>query len=280
MTDIGKVQSYYNSFNEWERLESGEGRLEFEIVMSLLCRYIPENSTLLDLGGGPGRYTAELSKVGYKVFLADLSPVLIETAREKIGQFGSPGNVLGMDVCNALDLSLYEDNQFDALLLFGPLYHLTTEEEILKCVSEAGRVIAEGGLIFATYLPYLSGLSGVLDRAFYAPSHVDPVNLLGTFEEGVFHNKSAGGFQEGAFLRTQKLEEYFSHGGFEKRLLRSIRSIGYMRADHILPLREKDRDYYQTIMEILHGVSGEPSVVDSCGHAIYIGQKTGRKVVP
>ena len=39
MTDVAGAKDYYTSFHrrEWERLETGEGRLEFEITTSLLA---------------------------------------------------------------------------------------------------------------------------------------------------------------------------------------------------------------------------------------------------
>ena len=35
-------------------------------------------------GGGPGRYTIELAKLGYDVVLLDLTPKLLEIAKRKI----------------------------------------------------------------------------------------------------------------------------------------------------------------------------------------------------
>ncbi|MDH5440279.1 MAG: class I SAM-dependent methyltransferase, partial [Candidatus Bathyarchaeota archaeon] len=35
-------------------------------------------------GGGPGRYTIELARLGYDVILLDLTPKLLEMAREQI----------------------------------------------------------------------------------------------------------------------------------------------------------------------------------------------------
>lgn len=43
---------------------------------------------------------------------------------------GNYKNVVSCDVVNAINLSKYEDSQFDVVLLFGPLYHLLDKEEI------------------------------------------------------------------------------------------------------------------------------------------------------
>jgi len=74
MTNFEKVQEYYKEFNENERLsKDNSGRLEFEMTMKNLKRYLPENATILDLGGATGAYSFPLAHNGYKMYLADLS---------------------------------------------------------------------------------------------------------------------------------------------------------------------------------------------------------------
>lgn len=122
MTDFDKIKSYYHTFNEWERLISSEGKLEYDLCFPLITKYLNPNSTILDLGGGPGRYTIALAKAGYTMHLADLSPTLLEQAKIKIHESGIK-NVRSITQLNATDLSAYSDSIFDAVLLFGPLYH-------------------------------------------------------------------------------------------------------------------------------------------------------------
>ena len=47
---------------------------------------------------------------------------------------------------------MYKDNTFDITLSLGPLYHLFTEEDVNKAVSEAIRVTKPGGKIFFAYI--------------------------------------------------------------------------------------------------------------------------------
>ncbi len=63
-TPTANVKAYYDSYpeKEWERLANA--RLEFDINMSFLTRYIKPGDTLLDLGGGPGRYALALAQRG------------------------------------------------------------------------------------------------------------------------------------------------------------------------------------------------------------------------
>ena len=52
---------------------------------------------------------------------------------------------------NATDLSAYADHAYDITLLLGPMYHLFTEEEKKRALSEAVRVTKPGGILFVAY---------------------------------------------------------------------------------------------------------------------------------
>jgi len=45
---------------------------------------------------------------------------------------------------------MFEDNEFDVAIMFGPLYHLYRKEEKLKALSEAKRITRK--YIFVTYI--------------------------------------------------------------------------------------------------------------------------------
>nr|WP_207752646.1 methyltransferase domain-containing protein [Pseudoflavonifractor capillosus] len=53
---------------------------------------------------------------------------------------------------NALDLSRYADNTFDIVLLFGPLYHLHSQADKLRCIQEAKRVCKPDGTLFFAFI--------------------------------------------------------------------------------------------------------------------------------
>jgi SAM-dependent methyltransferase len=52
---------------EWKRLkQDAYHQIEFLVTMHFLEKYLPSEGLVLDAGGGPGRYTIELAKRGYK----------------------------------------------------------------------------------------------------------------------------------------------------------------------------------------------------------------------
>ncbi|MCM3741243.1 hypothetical protein M3210_13285 [Oceanobacillus luteolus] len=72
MENIEIVKKFYDETvdYEWERLE--RHKVEFELTKRYLNRYIKPGDKVLDLGGGPGRYSLYLAELGCAVTLADL----------------------------------------------------------------------------------------------------------------------------------------------------------------------------------------------------------------
>ena len=271
MTDFNRIKKYYKNFDEKNRLiNDNSGKLEFYMTMSILKEYLPKNARILDLGGGAGAYSFPLAKDGYEVYLADLSEELINHAKLQKNE-EKLDNLISCDVVNAIDLSQYSDNQFDVVLLFGPLYHLLDESERTKCVKETSRVLKEGGIIFASFIPYLSGSIAIIDRYFRHPEQVNVDNLNEVFNSGRFNNDSEKGFQEGYYPRSREIEELFSQNGFKKKLIRSIRGIGYEKEDNIYEIQ--DKEMFDKIIELISKTSSEESIIEMCGHAIYVGEK-------
>lgn len=77
------VQEHYDSDvqKEWDRLERHP--FEFAITTRMMNRYIKPGDRILDIGGGPGRYSIYYAKKGCNVTLVDLSTENIKFALEK-----------------------------------------------------------------------------------------------------------------------------------------------------------------------------------------------------
>lgn len=271
MTDFDKIKNYYAAFDEQHRLDNPEGRLEYEISMQLLVRYLPSTARVLDLGGGAGKYSIELAKRGYPVTLADLSEKLLSQARSEADLL-KLSCLESIDCVNAVNLCSYKSDSFDSVILFGPLYHLLDEKERNCCISEISRVLKKDGLVFASFIPYISGSFGIVDRLFFARDQVNKDNLVHTFQTGQFQNNSDAGFQEGYYPRSDELQDLFRSHGFKMKLMRSIRSFGYGREEQISNLKQADISLYKILLQLIEYTAQNPAVIESCGHALYIGQ--------
>ena len=237
--------------------------------MKILTHYLNKSCKILDLGGGAGVYSFPLANLGNEVILADFSPKLIEEARNK-KDLEKVDNLISCDIENAINLS-YENDTFDVVLLFGPLYHLLDEDEREKCINEIYRVLKNGGLIFASFIPYLSGSIAIIDRYFRHNEQVNVDNLNKVFETGKFNNNSLSGFQEGYYPTLDEIKKLFSKNGFEQIDMLSIRGIGYEKEDSLYNI--KDKEMFNKIIEIIEKTSRKEEIISMCGHAMYIGRK-------
>lgn len=141
------LEKYYNKFNEEHRLDTRHGTVEFTTTLKYIHDFIPTDKkiSILDVGAGTGKYSVALSREGHTVTAVELvkrNLDVLEAKHEKVNCWQG----------NALNLHFLKDATFDITLLFGPLYHLHTQEEMLKAFSEARRVTKKGGLIFAAYV--------------------------------------------------------------------------------------------------------------------------------
>ena len=271
MTDYNRIKEYYQTFDEEKRLENdASGRLEFEMTMRILEKHLPATATILDLGAAAGAYTFPLSERGYKMYLADLSEDLVAKAREKIHKTDNK-NIVACDTVNAVDLGIYGDKQFDAVLLMGPLYHLLEENERNQCVKEVSRVLKNGGLVFAAFIPRLAGGIALIDRYFLHPEQVNADNFKETFATGKFTNAVRHGFQEGYYANSRETEALFSMHGFTKITVSSIRGFGYGKEELLYNI--KDETMLREIMDLMEKTSSQPAIVETCGHAMYVGYK-------
>ena len=285
MTDFEKIKNYYKHFDEKNRLQNdNSGKLEFLMTMGVLEKYLPAvgeekpecaiadgaEFSILDLGGGAGVYAFPLAERGYKVTLADLSETLLAQAKNKKEEDNVP-NLISCDQINATDLSYYNDNSFDVVLLFGPLYHLLENSERSACIKEIHRVLKPDGKVFASFIPYLSGSIALLSRFYWRPEQVDINTLCEVFKSGQFKNLSDSGFQEGYYPTSEEIENLFDTNGFEKIALRSIRGFGYEKEDMIYKF-ENTPDF-EKIIGLINDTAADKSIVEMCGHAIYVGRK-------
>ena len=103
-----------------------------------------KNLNIIDIGAGTGRYAIPLAEEGHNVTAIDLVNKNVSTIKLK-------SNKVIAKQGSALKLK-FDNDTFDIVLLFGPLYHLFSHEDKLKAIEEAKRVTKKGGTILIMYL--------------------------------------------------------------------------------------------------------------------------------
>ena len=163
--EIEQIQKTYELLDENSRLNcSKAARVEFLTTTRYIERYLKPSSRILDIGAGAGEYSLYFSRKGYQVCALELADNNIRAFRKKI----RPEDKIELVQGNAVDLSRYEDGSFDAVLLFGPLYHLHKEADKLRCIAEAKRVCKPDGKLF---FAFISNDMVILTELSYRPSY-------------------------------------------------------------------------------------------------------------
>ncbi len=156
------VRNFYdqNAKQEWERLERHP--YEFAITTRMMDRYIKPGDSILDIGGGPGRYSLHYLQKGNPVILTDLSQVNIDFALRLASERNLPLRALA---CDALEIDQHVEEKFDHVFLMGPLYHLLDESERFKAVQAALAMLKPDGILYASFLMMFSGIIFFLREA-------------------------------------------------------------------------------------------------------------------
>jgi len=208
----GLIREYYtkNSVAEWKRLiRDPFHRLEFDTTMLFLKKYLPKRGLVLDAGGGPGRYTIELAKLGYDVVLLDFVPELLQIAKGKIKKEKVQDKVKQILEGSLEDLSMFENGTFDSVLcLGGALCHLVSEKRRQKAVNELIRIAKGGAPIFVSvigrFAVCMNSLVYLWPEMLEAPDVFRKYTTTGDYFGG-------WGFAPAHFYSIEELKKEFEH---------------------------------------------------------------------
>jgi ubiquinone/menaquinone biosynthesis C-methylase UbiE len=142
---LNKLEEYYNKFNEDKRLLRKHGNVEYITSMKYIKDYLKAGDKVIDIGAGTGRYSIALAEEGYDV-------TAVELVKHNLSRLKVKCKKVKAYQGNALNLSKFEDEEFDITILFGPMYHLLSHKDKVTALSEASRVTKKGGKIFVAYI--------------------------------------------------------------------------------------------------------------------------------
>ena len=139
-----ELEDFYNKASEETRLEKGMGIFEFERIKDLIQQHITKpNATVIDVGGGTGKYSEWLTNNGHNVQL--IEPVLkhIKLAEKRAKKLKNPFSIT-KGIAQKLPC---KNESADLVILHGPLYHLQNREDRILAILEAKRVLKKNGII-------------------------------------------------------------------------------------------------------------------------------------
>jgi len=99
----------------------------------------PACAHVLDVGCGPGIWTRELARRGYRVSAIDLTSTAVALAKSSVELFGLAADIREGDAENLP----FADQSFDGVVSHGVIHHTP---DTARCVREMARVLRPGGM--------------------------------------------------------------------------------------------------------------------------------------
>jgi ubiquinone/menaquinone biosynthesis C-methylase UbiE len=265
-----EVTAFYERGDEAGRLES-MGRLEFARTMVLLERFLPSApAVVLDVGGGAGAYALPLARRGYEVHLVD--PIALHLEQALAAAQADPAAELASARIGDARALPQADACADAVLLLGPLYHLTEAAQRKRALEEALRVLRPGGVLAAVGISrFASTLDGIL-RGFLLDPGFEPL-VERDVVEGQHRNpdRVPHWFTTAYFHRPEELEREVASAGFDVRALLAVEGPAGTHSEvGELDAWLDDAAKREILMRTIARVEAEPSLLGASPHVMAI----------
>ena len=266
-----EMLSYYERFDEADRLTRGTGILEVARMQELIMRFLPSPpAVMIDAGGGPGRYSCWLAEEGYEVHLVDPVAKHVRQARETSDS--QPLHPLASVTQGDARSLIQDDCVADVVLLMGPLYHLTKRNHRLAALHEARRVLKPGGLLFAKavnrFASLLDGLSnGYIDDPAFIPI------LRSDLQVGQHrgHPNAPDYFTTAFFHQPEELEAEILEAKFDQKGLYAVQGPGELATN--LEGRMCDPNKREQLLALIRSVEQETTLLGLSSHFVVVATK-------
>lgn len=278
MTDKGEkstlpeeIVSHYENVDEAGRLDKPESQIERLRTQELLQRFLPPPPVvILDIGGGAGVYAFWLADRGYQVHLVDGVPRHVSQAQEFATQRGGPP-LASIALGDARQID-HPESSVDAVLLLGPLYHLTERSDRILALREARRVLRPGGILFAAAINRFASTIAALLEDFI----IDP-QFIPIYEQDLRYGQHRNPTGDNRFFTTaffhypQELADEVKEAGFRLETMLAIEGPARLLKD--FEKQWTNPDIKERIMRITRLVEAEPTLWGVSFHIMAIGKK-------
>lgn len=260
------VVDNYENYKEENRLTTNNARrIEFITTVRIMDELFENKSKILDCAAGTGIYAFYLADRGHQVTATDITPRHIQLIND---QKQNKEYEMETAVLDATDMSLFEDESFDVVLNMGPFYHLITEEQRKRCLSESLRVLRKGGLLLTAYIPrYYVFQHAAMSNSAYLDADLAK-QLINT---GVLrHDDEKCFWTDTYYASKQEMEALYIQNGVE--------IVDHFAQDGSAPsfshiVDEWNEQQFQTWCDYHYSVCREESILGASNHVIIVGRK-------
>ncbi|MFI5237774.1 MAG: class I SAM-dependent methyltransferase [Ignavibacteriales bacterium] len=268
--DSNKIKQYYNAEIEKNRLELDFFMLEGIRTKEIISRYLSKSKmNIIDIGGGAGYYSFWLQEMGHQVSLVDLSPKNIELAKNYSLTTGI--QLAHSDIGDATELN-FKKEEFDLVLLCGPLYHLIDKEDRLKALSEAKRILKPGGILLTAVISRYASLIDGFKRDLITDDHFEKI-LIDDLKTGIHLNPTENleYFTTAYFHTPSEIKSEIIESKLKFDKLIAIESFGWF----VNNFKEKsgDLNYMNKLQKIINLVETNDDIIAISPHIMAVARK-------
>lgn len=249
-----------NTYDEY--YQTFQGAVEHYVDWELLKKFLPENKNIeiLDAAGGTGRITLLLAKMGYSITLCDISPKMLEFAKQKLYKEGVLDK-LKICKCDIRNLH-FSDESFDFVLCWDG----NIDDTKGIAAKELIRVTKKGGIIS---LFLVNKWATVFDNFYKKPDKIlSAIDSIPSCIED----------QEGRYIvvSPEEAKEWFEAEGI--KIIDIYGVCGWTSVlnipREILDSYDWDEAFFKKTVKMVLKLSKEPSVKGISKHIVLYGEKT------
>jgi len=232
-----------------------KGAVEHYVEWEILRAHLPKrrNANILDAAGGTGRVTLPLAKMGYSVTLCDISPGMLEVARQKIlkERVLDKVTISECDVCNLP----FPDESFDFVLCWGGG---------IKAVKELVRVTKKkGGISMCVANRYGTAISKFRENPEHALALLTSKSDYDYYEDEKYRVVGEEEIEEIIEKEGIKIIEIYAYDIWESLSI----------PENVLESQKWDEKFFRQTAEMLLRLAKEPSIRGASRHFALYGEK-------